>query len=545
MTTPADRRVLLLGLDGACLSVVEPLVHEGAIPTLRKLFDAGMVAPLASQLPPWTPSAWPSLYTGVNPGRHGVYGFLAFDGYDWRVVDRRDVHEHALWELLDLHGLSSVVVNAPVTHPPRPIDGAVVPGYVAPENPTCHPPGLLEDIRDAVVDYRVYAPEPEDREDRIAGYRELVEMRGEAFCYLCERFDPAFGFLQFQQTDTVFHELPGDDEAVREVYTAVDTAVERVLDAWDPDTVIVASDHGIGPYNGYEFRVNTYLHDHDYLETRGGGTGMPSWSTIARTRLRDGDDGERPSQTVLERGFAALASVGLTSQRIGHVLQTVGLDGLVLQTVPLNVVRAATEQVDFPASQAYMRSRIECGVRLNIAGREPDGVVPETEYESVRDELVSLLEAATTPEGNPVFERVLRREAVFDGPYVDRAPDIVVVPAEFDNYLSASMTDEVFGPPSERYNHKFEGLVAATGQGVDATAKPNGATLLDVAPTVLSALGVPRSDRMDGDVLPFVEPTPIVRYPTFDERNQRTKRVGRADQGVEQRLSDLGYLEGP
>ena len=112
-------QTLLVGLDAACFPVLRPLFEEGAVPTLRRLFEEGASGPLASQLPPWTASAWPSLYTGRNPGNHGVYDFLSFDGYDWDIVNASDVRARTLWEYADDAGLTSVVVNAPVTHPPR------------------------------------------------------------------------------------------------------------------------------------------------------------------------------------------------------------------------------------------------------------------------------------------------------------------------------------------------------------------------------------------------------------------------------------------
>lgn len=107
-TDTTSLRTLLLGIDGACLSVLEPMFDDGHLPALRELFDGGTGGDLESQLPPWTPSAWPSLYTGVNPGRHGVFDFLDFDGYDWDIVDMTHVREWALWELLSQRGHRSV-----------------------------------------------------------------------------------------------------------------------------------------------------------------------------------------------------------------------------------------------------------------------------------------------------------------------------------------------------------------------------------------------------------------------------------------------------
>ncbi|ELY54810.1 alkaline phosphatase family protein, partial [Natronococcus jeotgali] len=148
-------RLLVIGLDAGCRPILEPLFEAGVTPTLRGLFEAGTSGPLESQIPPWTASAWPSLYTGKNPGKHGVFDFLSFDGYDWTVVNATHVRERPVWELLSDHGRSSVVVNLPVTHPAREFDGALIPGMTAPEEPDCHPEGILEDVEKACGEYRI------------------------------------------------------------------------------------------------------------------------------------------------------------------------------------------------------------------------------------------------------------------------------------------------------------------------------------------------------------------------------------------------------
>ena len=523
-------RTLLLGLDGVCRSVLDPLFDAGVTPTIRSLFEDGVDGTLDSQLPPWTPSAWPSLYTGVNPGKHGVFDFLTFDGYDWDLVDRTDVREHALWELLDRHGLTSVVVNVPVTAPPRPFDGALVPGYVSPEEPACHPEGLLEELRSELGAYRVYAPKDASDEEAIEWYDRLARMRGEAFRHLAAEHDPEFGFLQFQQTDTVFHERPDDRTAVRTAFSAVDEEIAATIDACDPDTVIVASDHGIGPYAGDEFRVNTLLRGRSFVHTTTGEGGMPSWGSLAR-----GDDG----RSLARRAVRAASAVGLTSQRVGTLLSVLGLDDFVLDRVSGETVHAATERVDFPSSTAYMRSRTELGVRINLAGREPQGVVSPGEFPSVRADLIEALESARDPNGAPAFDAVVPSEEVYHGPYVDEAVDVVTVPAGFDTHLSASIRDEQFGDPPESWSHKPTGVVAMSGDAVDPDVGLSGAHLFDVAPTVLSTLDVPPSDRMDGEALPPVEATAPTEYSPFRARDV----TGGDTERVREQLAGLGYLE--
>ncbi|WP_418280301.1 alkaline phosphatase family protein [Halorubrum sp. DTA98] len=544
-TTQSTVDTLVIGVDALSHDVLSWL-PEGTTPTIDSVIAEGASGKLEAQLPPWTPSTWPSIYTGVNPGKHGVYGFLRFDGYDWRIVDGTDVREHALWELLSEAGYRSVVVNVPVTYPPAEFDGALVPGYTAPEDPDCHPHGLLAEIRDAIGEYRLYntqLSEGATREERIDGYEELTRMRGAAFRYLLDRENPDFGFVQFQQSDTVLHEFPDDEQAPRRVYAAIDDEIEQILSEHDPTNVVLVSDHGIGPCDGVEFRPNTMFRDNGLVETSAGAE-KPSWSQLATRTLRNGGDGtpadDDPPSTA-ERVLSAAASVGLTSQRIGTVLETLRLDDAVLRIVPTELVRAGSEHVDFPRSQAYMRDRIELGIRINLEGREPDGTVSTGAYEHVRSELITMLSDLRSPDGEPVFDAVLPREDVFSGPYVDDAPDIVTVPRSFDVFLSASVLDEPFGTPREAWNHKLHGIVAVTGPGIPAT-ELYGAHTLDVAPSVLSLLGSPVSDRMDGSALPVIEESDRTTYPAYTDADAAVSDRTLDDE-MEDRLSNLGYLE--
>jgi predicted AlkP superfamily phosphohydrolase/phosphomutase len=535
---PTGPETILIGIDAACRGVLDPLVADGAVPNLAELLSDGASGPLESQIPPWTASAWPSLYTGMNPGKHGVFDFLTFDGYDWDVVNASHVDERPLWRLLDRVGRTSVVVNVPVTHPPDEFDGALVPGYVAPEDPDCHPDGLLDDVREAIGTYRVYPDDVDGEATQRNEYAAVARSRGEAFRYLVDRFDPEFGFVEFQVTDTVFHDRPGDQEAVRTVYEAVDEQVGAILADCDPDTVVVASDHGMGRYRGHEFRVNEFLRDSGDVTAVKGGEGMPTWATVRDAQLKAGKSETEPSDSALAGAMAGLARLGITSQRIKKALELVGLDDFVAERVPASLVSAGTEQVDFPDSRAYMRSRIECGVRINLDGREPDGVVPAEEYEDVRDDLVRRLSAVRTPDGDPVFEDVARREEYFEGPHADEAADVIAVPSDFDHFLSARLSGSAFGEPTEPWNHKRDGIVAVAGEAVDETVELTDAHLFDVAPTVLATMGVPADERMDGTVLPAVRSAGERDYPEYDSQRAAT------DEGdVEDRLANLGYIE--
>ncbi len=534
---------LLIGIDAGCLPVFERLFEADRIPNIERLCTEGVSAPLESQIPPWTPSAWPSIYTGVNPGKHGVVGFVGYDGYDWHVTSNDDVHEHPLWTLLDRHDRSSVVVNAPVTHPPDEFDGAVIPGFLGPEDPPCHPTGLLDDVRDAIGEYRVYPKYTRDDDSlsdaaKIEEYRTLVRMRGEAFRYLVDEFRPDFGFVQFQKTDTVFHEFSGEQRHVDRVYEATDEQIGEILEACDPDRVFLVSDHGMGPYDGYEFRINEFLRDEGYIETTTGGKGMPSWTPMRR-RLREGEEVDTWEPGTVARAASVAARFGVTARRIRTALERVGLADLAREYAPGGVSRTANEQVDFAASEAYVRARTELGVRINLEGRDPDGVVRQDAYEQLREDLIRQLQAVETPDGEPFFETVAPREQYFHGDEIDATVDIVTIPADFEHMLSEQLDDGDYFRPAEPWNHKLDGIFVAAGEGIDEDAPLERAHLFDVAPTIMAAMGVPYSDRMDGSVVPVVDPVDPISYPAYDGSDEGRPTT---DEAVTDRLADLGYM---
>jgi predicted AlkP superfamily phosphohydrolase/phosphomutase len=312
-----------------------------------------------------------------------------------------------------------------------------------------------------------------------------------------------------------------------------------VLGESNPDTVIIASDHGLGPYEK-RVRVNEVLRDAGMVETVRGGEGMPNWATIRDDRLSNGEEGGRREQGWIERMLAAGASIGLTAQRIDAVLDRFGTRNFVMDHVPSAVIRAASEQVDFPNSAAYIRSRVECGIRINLEGREPNGIVPQEEYEDFREEIIALLSELETPDGAPVFSDVARREEYFHGPELERAVDVVTGPNDFDFYVTSwMMGTDCAEPEPPGWDHKINGVIAASGEGIATDVAPVGAHLFDIAPTVLATLGIKTSDRMDGQPLAFVDTPGERSYPPPESNAEVTVE----DDNIKAQLESLGYLE--
>ena len=125
-------KLLLVALDGATLDLVAPWMEEGHLPALRGLLERGAGGILRSTVPWTTPTAFASLATGTNPGKHGVYDFGRLIGRDYSAfvpTNGADVRGRTLWSLLNEAGLTCGLVNMPMTYPAPQVDALQSPRF--------------------------------------------------------------------------------------------------------------------------------------------------------------------------------------------------------------------------------------------------------------------------------------------------------------------------------------------------------------------------------------------------------------------------------
>jgi arylsulfatase A-like enzyme len=134
-TTPEHpARVVILGIDGVSLNVLEPYAAAGVTPHLAKLMREGSRGHLESFWPTRTPQVWTSAVTGKLPCQHGVWDHLSNTWYnppevrttDKRVVTVRDRKSKALWNLLDARGIRTLVVGWMVTWPAEKLEHGII-----------------------------------------------------------------------------------------------------------------------------------------------------------------------------------------------------------------------------------------------------------------------------------------------------------------------------------------------------------------------------------------------------------------------------------
>ena len=127
-------RLVILGLDGATWSVLDPMRRRGVMPNLDALLARSAHGTLRSCIPPVTSAAWSTMMTGCDPARHGVFDHRYLDAASDRLKVNHSgrIRVPTVWKQLSDSGRSVISLNLPATYPPPPVRGLIVSGMDAP-----------------------------------------------------------------------------------------------------------------------------------------------------------------------------------------------------------------------------------------------------------------------------------------------------------------------------------------------------------------------------------------------------------------------------
>ncbi len=417
-------RVAFVGIDGVPYSLIAD--NEETFENLHSMASAGEID---SIVPPESSACWPSLTTGVNPGGTGVYGFQdrEIDSYETYVPMGQDVQATRLWSRVDDAGGEATVMNVPVTFPPDRDIQRMVSGFLSPGvEKAAYPDELRETLEtlDYKIDVNAKLGHKADKKEFIENAHRTLDARFEAFKHYIEQGDWDLFFGVFMTTDRVNH-----------------------------------------------FLFKHYKQDGEYRAEF-----LEFYAKLDRYlgELRELLDEETTMIVASDHGFTSLeyeVKCNVWLEENGWLSYDDDHDSL-------GDISDETRAYSLIPGRFY----------LNLEGREPRGVVPEDEYDSVRAELKAELKALEGPDGRKVADRIVTKEDAFRGPHSDIAPDLVVIPnSGFDLKSGFRGGDSVFDTGPRNGMHSFDDACLFID---DPKAKIEDADLYDIPPTVLELLDI-------------------------------------------------------
>jgi predicted AlkP superfamily phosphohydrolase/phosphomutase len=553
-------RAIVVGIDGGSPLLIEAWAKQGKLPGFARLMEEGVFGPLASVPNMRSAAAWTSFMTGRNPGKHGLYEFYEYaaDLLKIRFLKGGDRDGATLWGLLSAAGRKVGVINVPMTYPAERVNGFLIAGLDAPGRKSrgfVQPPELLAELEDRFGEYIL---EPGLTGHIVAGNTDAavatlwaeLDQKVKVSNYLAAEKPWDLFVTVFRSLDAVQHcfwkhmdpQHPFHDpeqakrygSVILQAYQRVDRYLSELLDHLDGDTnLFVISDHGFGAKHLATTQLNRWLEAEGFLAWRRRGILVTLLGSVYR------------------------AVVGGTFRRTKERLAR--LFPFLRNMVQYQLCFA---QIDWKKTTAYSDTLYPT-IWIN---RRPEGPLGREASEERCQAVVArlrerLAESRDSESGAPVVDKVFARNEIYHGPYVDRAPDLLIRWREdISIHGLAGLKQEDTGrdtrvPGEDPHvisgDHRVHGILFARGPFIRRGVRVQDANLVDIAPTVLYAMKEPVPRDMDGRVVQEIFAEPFsreneVRFSEASGNGSRGQDEGYSDkdeEAIAERLKALGYLE--
>ena len=497
------QKVIIIGVDGATLDLLEPWMDAGKLPTFDKIRKKGTYGTLYSTTPCYSAPAWVSIVTGCNPGKHGIYDFFRTDSFSKRLVSSRYRKAPAIWNYLTDIGKKSIIVNVPGTYPPEKIDGVMITGLLtpSPESEFTHPKKIKDDLVDgklgnyeleqvAVDDlpknlYAQYAPEK-----LVEKVNTLTISHTTVALNLMKTHDWDLSMVVIRGTDDAQHLLWDKKDLILSCYQKADEYIGKIMKEFPDAFVIIVSDHGFDKPQKYLY-ANNVLYNTGYLKT----LSDPNYNL------------NNLMMTVFDKIsrllFHLFPMEKLARSSFGRKLILSG-DG--------------SKNIDFSQTKALYHSVCSRGIRILLKDKYEQGIVSKEEYEKLREELIKMfLELKDSKTGEKIIKTVHRWEDIYGKNAVNDPLDLILdleprygvqeylrSPEGLRHALQSKNKPLSYLSPPGFYDwmgdHAPEGIIFMYGKDLKANKRIS-ASVMDIVPTALAVLNIPISDFIDGAVI--------------------------------------------
>ena len=543
-------KVILIGLDGMTLRVLEPYMKANLMPNFSSLTKNGCCGILSSTIPSLTGPGWSSMATGKNPGKHGIYEFRRRNGYRTELVTRNtSPRAEPIWKTLSRNNKRVAVVNVPFTYPPDSVNGIMVSGMMTPDisSDFVFPGEFKKQLLKIIPDYRldIYSGKFKITGRKDALVERVLQVTNDGRKLMRRLLDTHrwdFFFMTFVGPDRLQHfmwdEVVSMDPQCVRCYQLIDDIIGDVLNRMDERTILfVGSDHGFAPAKRVFF-VNNFLRRLGLLQTRKNPAPQNTRAGIHDTILR-----------IISRTGLSEAKKLLPVRLVSAVRRSLSKGSVMGHEVDRKI---SPEEIEWTGTKVF--SLLTSGIiSVNLKEREPEGTVPPDQYDSV----CRYVEEALLRVEDPLYKAkmvkaVFRGSDIYDGAYESSGPDLVVVMNE-PYSISERLGDSIVADSKldDRYMtgvHDRYGIYAACGPVIN-NSRTN-ADICDIAPTILYLMNTPIPYDVDGRVLTeiitpdFAAENPVRFEQKVVSKDPETGRLGKAESDqIERQLKNLGYLD--
>lgn len=533
-------KILVLGLDGATWKVLDPLMKAGFLPTFQKLVIRGASGTLVSTIPPITSPAWPSMATGLNPGKLGVYSTLKRNNtnmFSLKPVTSDVYKGKAVWDLLSNNKIHVALFKIPFLYPVYETNGCMVSGFGSASKFAAYPRNLHKKLTrgpssllEAELFKSLSTLDLNDEEacvKYIERLKMIVQKEGEVILRLVSSMPWDFLFYVVSSTDWLQHafmdrivrlvtkiscnnslELEITDKAVIDFYKSVDFLIGRFLNLAEQTSdnfiFLIVSDHGF-TVRPYTFNLAKWLIRNGYTKLR----------TLKKKYQQS------ISSTLVDH-IADLSKGTISGKILEKILKNLPSKTLQkLKSEYFNVTSkpGISNQIDFDSSRVFCLE--DRGIYLNRSATDAKTL----------DEMISDLNRYLSHFPHVIL-KTFRRNEIYWGSKVQLAPDLIIKILDKDKIweVSTDPTKPLIFKPQLPGIHDNYGIFVAYGSKIRQNVALGKTLIWNVCPTILHFFGQPIPSNIDGEVLKQIFTKEMSEQKTtqrISERERIERRVQR------------------
>jgi predicted AlkP superfamily phosphohydrolase/phosphomutase len=430
LPTKRNPSVLAIGIDAAESTLVQRMIDQNELPVLRALLAEGKWLEVRSPSLIGSGTVWPTFLTGEEPTAHGIYSEWKWLPQTMNLRRYECPHLTPFWKSMAEQGVSVGVFDVPFAPPVGITRGFEVCEWWAHDSTAAGLRAGPEEIRSLVRESsahplssnRFVTATPDNKnnlEELAAACNAGARLRGALAARLIAETKPQLSVVVFPEVHHAGHQLwhtvagehpiydglerngGSSEPLLKQVHLAIDEQIGELIAASDAETVLVFALHGMRPALGFPAFLGPLLCERGFAR-------LATWR----------------SQSWTERGLSMFAAVKRNAPA--------PLKKLYYQVTPSTATYKLARPTMLPAydwqnTRAFSLPTDQYGwIRVNLLGREAEGIVSPDNYEALCADLIEMLSALRSETGELLVAGVTRTAPDAESALCNPLPDLVV-----------------------------------------------------------------------------------------------------------------------
>lgn len=469
-----NRSISVIGLDGLGKQYLNKMINSGEIPYLKHAVTKADVNVNIHCFPPSTPSSWPSLMSGVNIGKHGIYDFFKYVKGKIRLFSALDLGHPRIHEMIAMQKHQVLMINPVPSYPIIPVSNTM--HVISLTFFTPKPAAYPDFLNKYVEKYKQY--KYKTLEEFFEYYINDLDYRLNILEELTRKFDYRLIWVNFEIPDRILH-LVSEQKKQYDVLDKVVLEYERIifrklnsvikLLGSKTDNIAIVSDHGFSYYDK-SIAVNTILYKHGFVKISEKGLASKEEEELSKVLPR-----KSKPQTLISANnpLVRLARTPIIKSIARTLIR-------IYAKLFKREIRIKFPEVDHDGSKAFLFSEHSSAVMVNkrlYNGSPSDIAGTIKKYKGIK--------------------YVWLKDEIFSGPYLDDLPDIYIYP-DYDNgcwIVNSKIYDKIYGERPRLQHHPLGVFIMKDLDGYKLLNRTINNTA--VAPIIMGWMSFPLSSWID------------------------------------------------